>query len=286
MLVRIRLSDGTSRWAVRTSRGERPLPEAFTLGAALGGTAADFDAAVADGTGPPVSGPVAAPVDPDTEVWAAGVTYGRSREARIAESDTPDFYEKVYRARRPELFFKSAGWRVRGPGEAISVRHDSAWNVPEPELALVIAASGQIAGFTICDDVSSRSIEGENPLYLPQAKMYLGATALGPGIVPVADVPDPYQLGIELAIRRDGAVLWSGTASTSQLIRRFDDLIEHLLRADVYPRGVILSTGTCLVPEDGVSLRAGDEVSIAIEGLGTLVNQVITDRQAKADASA
>ena len=165
------------------------------------------------------------PIDGRTEVWAAGVTYYSSREARVEESErSADVYRQVYEAERPELFFKSAAWRVAGDGQTIAVRADSAVDVPEPEVALVINRFGEIAGYTACNDVSSRSIEGENPLYLPQAKIYLGGCALGPAIRPSWEVADPYDLGIELTIRRDGATAWQGRASTSALRRRFDDL--------------------------------------------------------------
>ncbi|WP_155371867.1 fumarylacetoacetate hydrolase family protein [Catellatospora vulcania] len=216
-----------------------------------------------------------APVDATTEVWAAGVTYRISREARIEESErAADVYQLVYDAARPELFFKSAAWRVRGPGQEIGVRADSEVDVPEPELALVVNRFGEIVGYTICDDVSSRTIEGENPLYLPQAKIYFGACALGPWITPVWAVADPYDLAITLEIMRDGGTAWQGAAGTSQLHRRLDDLVGHLMRGDVHPDGVVLSTGTCLVPPAPFSLRDGDAVHITIGSIGTLANTV------------
>ena len=220
-----------------------------------------------------------APIDGNTEVWAAGVTYRQSQQARMLESEqSADIYHRVYDAVRPELFFKSTAWRVVGPESPIAVRPDSAINVPEPELALVCNAFGEIVGFTVCNDVSSRSIEGENPLYLPQAKVYLGGCALGPGIVPSWEIDDPYRLGIDLEIDRGGVQVWAGSASTSQLHRRFDDLVEHLFRADDFPWGVVISTGTCLVPELPFTLQRGDSVSITIEGLGTLRNPVVGDK--------
>ena len=220
---------------------------------------------------------VLAPVDARTEVWACGVTYEISREARVEESEhAPDIYARVYDAERPELFFKSAAWRVAGSGQPIAVRDDSAVSVPEPEVALVVNAFGEIAGYTICDDVSSRSIEGENPLYLPQAKTYLGACAVGPMIRPAWEVADPYALAIEVTItRRDGAVEWTGTASTSQLHRRFDELVGYLMRADVHPDGAVLSTGTCLVPPAPFTLEEGHTVRITVAGIGTLENPVV-----------
>jgi 2-dehydro-3-deoxy-D-arabinonate dehydratase len=222
-----------------------------------------------------------APVDGRTEVWAAGVTYERSRTARMAESEqSADIYDRVYAAERPELFFKSAAWRVSGPGAPVSVRSDSSIDVPEPELAVVLNAAGAVAGYTICNDMSSRSIEGENPLYLPQAKIYLGGCAVGPWIVPAWEVPDPYALTIELTIARDGSTAWAGSASTAALHRKIDELAAYLFRADEFPAGVILSTGTSLVPELPFTLEAGDEVRIRISGIGELANPVVRGKPA------
>jgi 2-dehydro-3-deoxy-D-arabinonate dehydratase len=242
----------------------------------------------AGGTGFPLEEvDVLAPIDGRTEVWACGVTYEISREARVEESErAADAYELVYDADRPELFFKSAAWRVVGDGGAVAVRSDSTLDVPEPEVALVINAWGDVVGYTICDDVSSRSIEGENPLYLPQAKIYLGSCALGPMVRPVWEVADPYALGIELTIRRGGAVAWHGTASTAQLHRRYDDLVKYLMRADVHPEGAVLSTGTCLVPPAPFSLEAGDIVEIGIDQIGTLTTDVVRGLDAAVAASA
>jgi 2-dehydro-3-deoxy-D-arabinonate dehydratase len=224
---------------------------------------------------------VAAPVDGRTEVWACGVTYEISREARTEESErSPDVYRQVYDADRPEVFFKSVAWRVVGDGEVVAVRPDSAVNVPEPELALVINRFGEIVGYTVCDDVSSRSIEGANPLYLPQAKSYLGACAVGPMVRPVWEVDNPYDLAIELVISRSGRVVWQGTASTARLHRRFDELIEYLFRADAHPDGVVLSTGTCLVPSQTFSLTEGDIVQISIAEVGVLTTGVVRGPEA------
>jgi 2-dehydro-3-deoxy-D-arabinonate dehydratase len=226
-----------------------------------------------------------APADGRMEVWAAGVTYERSRTARMAESEqSADIYDRVYAAERPELFFKSAAWRVSGPGAPVSVRADSSIDVPEPELAVVLNAAGAIAGYTICNDMSSRSIEGHNPLYLPQAKTYAGSCAVGPWIVPAWEMPDPYALTIELTISRDGGVAWAGTATTSTLHRKIDELAAWLFRENEFPAGVILSTGTSLVPELPFTLHAGDEVRITISGIGgALVNPVV---RGKADLEA
>jgi 2-dehydro-3-deoxy-D-arabinonate dehydratase len=223
-----------------------------------------------------------APADGRMEVWAAGVTYERSRAARMAESEqSADVYDRVYAAERPELFFKAAAWRVSGPGAPVSVRADSGIDVPEPELAVVLNADGAVAGYTICNDMSSRSIEGQNPLYLPQAKTYAGSCAVGPWIVPAWEIPDPYALTIELTIARDGGVAWAGTAATSTLHRKIDELAAWLLRENDFPAGVILSTGTSLVPELPFTLRAGDEVRITISGIdGALVNPVVQGKAA------
>jgi 2-dehydro-3-deoxy-D-arabinonate dehydratase len=224
-----------------------------------------------------------APADGRMEVWAAGVTYERSRTARMAESEqSADIYDRVYAAERPELFFKSAAWRVSGPGAPVSVRADSTIDVPEPELAVVFNASGAVAGYTIGNDMSSRSIEGQNPLYLPQAKTYLGSCAVGPWIVPAWEIPDPYALAIGLTIARDGDVAWEGAASTAGLHRKIDELAAWLFREDEFPGGVILSTGTSLVPDLPFTLQAGDEVRIAISGIGTLVNPVVRGKAALA----
>jgi 2-dehydro-3-deoxy-D-arabinonate dehydratase len=216
-----------------------------------------------------------APIDGETEVWAAGVTYRRSEEARVEESGTPDIYTKVYSAERPELFFKATPRRVAGPEEPVVVRADSTWDVPEPELALVINATGEIVGYTIGNDVSSRSIEGDNPLYLPQAKVYARSCALGPGITPAWHIDDPYALTMRMRILRDGQLHWSGEASTADLKRRLEDLVEHLFREDDFPDGVILSTGTALVPDSPFTLQAGDVVEIEIDQLGMLRNPVV-----------
>ena len=214
------------------------------------------------------------PIDGETEVWAAGVTYKRSEEARKEESGTPDIYARVYSAQRPELFFKANPRRVAGPDAPISIRADSSWNVPEPELALVINASAQIVGYTIGNDMSSRSIEGENPLYLPQAKIYANCCALGPAITPAWEIADPYNLTIGLTIERDGQVYWQGETSTRELKRRFEELVSYLFLENDFPDGVMLCTGTALVPERHFTLQPGDIVQITIEQLGILRNPV------------
>jgi 2-dehydro-3-deoxy-D-arabinonate dehydratase len=215
-----------------------------------------------------------APIDRQ-EVWAAGVTYLRSRDARMEESSQRDVYDRVYDADRPELFLKATPNRVSGPSEAIAIRGDSGWDVPEPELAILVNAHGELVGYTIGNDVSSRSIEGENPLYLPQAKVYSRCAALGPAVVTVDELPDVSNLEIQLTIRRDGAQLFQESTATSQLHRSLSDLMEYLLRDNEFPAGVFLMTGTGIVPPSEFTLQDGDEVTIRIEGIGSLVNPVI-----------
>ena len=210
------------------------------------------------------------------EVWAAGVTSWRSRAARIEESkDTGGgtFYDRVYEAERPEIFFKSAGWRVRGSGETIRVRRDSRWTVPEPELALYVNASGSIIGYTIANDVSSRDIEGENPLYLPQAKTYDGSCALGPAVL-VAEEPLSGDTSIDIRIMRGGATVFSGSTTLSQMRREPEGLVEFLYRETSFPMGCVLLTGTGVVPPDDFTLQSRDEVTITIPPIGSLVNTV------------
>lgn len=214
------------------------------------------------------------PVDGHTEVWASGVTYKRSQEARMEESSVKDVYWRIYEASRPELFLKSVAWRVVGHQDAIGIREDSRLNVPEPELALVLNAQAELLGLTICNDVSSRSIEGENPLYLPQAKIYAGSCALGPGIRPIWEVEDILDLDIHVEVMRDGTHAWEGLTSTSLIHRSLGELVDYLFRADRFPFGAVLSTGTGLVPDLDFTLLAGDEVAITISGIGTLRNVV------------
>jgi len=226
-------------------------------------------------TGVPLSSvTLAAPID-QQEIWAAGVTYLRSRDARMEESREKTVYDRVYEADRPELFLKATPNRVSGPGEPVAVRGDSTWDVPEPELALVINSSGEIVGYTVGNDVSSRSIEGENPLYLPQAKVYMCAAAVGPVIALAWEVPDARNLTIRLIIRRGGEVQFEGETSTAQMHRTFEDLVGYLRRYNEFPAGVILMTGTGIVPPSEFTLEDGDEVEIIIDGIGSLRNPVI-----------
>lgn len=273
-IVRYAGADGPAV-GVRAADGIRPL--AGTVAGLLTLDAATLRRKVEAVDGEPIGDAVPLPpIDGMTEVWAAGVTYRRSRDARVAESErSATVYEQVYDADRPELFFKAAAWRVVGDGEPIAIREDSTVDVPEPELAVVVNGHGEIVGYTICDDVSSRSIEGENPLYLPQAKIYLGSCAVGPGIRPAWEVSDPYRLAIRMTIRRNGARAWSGETNTDQLARRLDDLARYLTYADVFPAGAVLSTGTSLVPDLPFTLADGDEVEIEIDEIGRLTNPVV-----------
>lgn len=215
-----------------------------------------------------------APID-EQEVWAAGVTYLRSRDARMEESQEKTVYDRVYDAARPEIFFKANAARVAHPGDPVAVRSDSTWDVPEPEMALMLTSSGEIAGYTIGNDVSSRSIEGENPLYLPQAKMYRRCASLGPVVTLAWEHPHPNDAAITLVIRRGGDVIFEGLTSTNQMHRTFDDLIMYLFRDNDFPRGAFLMTGTGIIPPSEFSLQDGDEVAITIEGIGTLINPVV-----------
>jgi 2-dehydro-3-deoxy-D-arabinonate dehydratase len=212
--------------------------------------------------GLPAFGEVEAPIDPHQEVWAAGVTYLRSREARQAESAVADIYQRVYEAERPEIFFKSLGWRVAGNGGAIRIRRDSHWNVPEPELVLVINRYCEIVGYCAGNDVSSRNIEGENPLYLPQAKVYNRSCALGHGIF-LCDPELIQDIPIRLEIQRAGERIFNGESNTSGMKRSFPELVEFLTRELDFPQGVFLMTGTCLVPDD-FTLQPEDVVTVQV----------------------
>ncbi len=210
------------------------------------------------------------------EVWAAGVTYYRSRDARMEEAQDAgggSFYDRVYSAERPELFFKATPHRVVGTGRPVRIRKDSHWNVPEPELTLAIDARGRIVGYTIGNDMSSRDIEGENPLYLPQAKSYDGSCAIGPGIL-ITDAPLPRETTISLTIKRDGHECFSGSTTLAELKRKPTELVEFLYRESSFPSGCFLMTGTGIVPAAPFTLQPGDEIAIGIEPIGTLVNTV------------
>lgn len=276
-LFRIQLPDGMIRLA-RGQVTEGPttlLPARLTLDRLLsqdnGSMWRGVDAANA---GPvPNGSTILAPIE-SQPVWAAGVTYERSRQARSEESkDDASAYGRVYDAVRPELFFKAEGWRVSGPDQPIGVRRDSEWNAPEPELVLVLDVRMQIVGFTIGNDVSSRSIEGSNPLYLPQAKVYEKSCAIGPAIVPASAVGLP--LAIEMTVRRGEETVFDGRISTAAMRRTLDDLVSHLGRSLRFPTGCFLMTGTGIVPPTSFSLQPGDVSVVTIMELGTLQNPVI-----------
>lgn len=235
-----------------------------TARAATKGKAVSFDASKALA---PIAG---------QEVWAAGVTYYRSRSARMEESKDAGggtFYDRVYAAKRPELFFKCAGWRAAGPGGTIRIRSDAKWSVPEPELTLVMNPRGQLVGYTIGNDMSSRDIEGENPLYLPQAKVYNGSCALGPAVL-LAESPLAKTTAIRLEISRGKDIAFSGSTTLAELKREPEELISYLFRELDFPCGAYLMTGTGIVPQDDFTLTREDIVRISIDGLGTLENHV------------
>ncbi|HEX8038188.1 MAG TPA: fumarylacetoacetate hydrolase family protein [Chryseosolibacter sp.] len=226
------------------------------------------------GKGSLLNGDLLAPIG-NQEIWAAGVTYFRSKVGRQEESKSSgggDFYARVYEAERPELFFKSAPFRAAGPGQGVRIREDSTWDVPEPELTLVITKSGKIIGYTIGNDMSSRSIEGENPLYLPQAKCYDRSAAVGPCIF-VTDKPLPDETSITLEIYR-GEKVFEGKTAIKQIRRSFRELVAYLYREMTFPNGCFLMTGTGIVPPNDFTLRKNDEIRITIDPIGTLTNTV------------
>lgn len=259
------------QWAV----DDRLLPPGVTLAGLLALPASTLPTVLESlprGDNVDPNTPLLTPVEPTLEVWGCGVTYMRSRQARESESATADVYQKVYDAARPEIFFKSSGWRAVGSGEPVRIRKDTRWNVPEPELTLVINAHGEIVGYAIGNDMSSRDIEGENPLYLPQAKTYTGACAVGPGIR-LAAVNTMEDLTVQLKIERGADTVFTGDTSTNNMKRSFQDLAEYLYRELDFPNGTFLMTGTGVVPPDDFSLAAGDVISIVIGGK-TLQNAV------------
>jgi 2-dehydro-3-deoxy-D-arabinonate dehydratase len=269
-LVRLEIG-GEVRWAVRTEAGDAPLRVGLDdlLSSPLGEARAAVESA---GTSADLGGDLLPPVD-SQEVWGTGVTYERSRAGRVEESTEGGVYDRVYVARRPEVFFKATAWRVVGDREPVGIRADSPWNVPEPELGLVLNEAGEIFGYVVGNDMSSRSIEGENPLYLGQAKVYDRACALGPGIVPAWAAAPPFD--ITLRIQRGDAVAFQESTSTASMTRRFEDLAAWLTAALTFPVGAVLLTGTGIVPDESFTLRAGDVVIIDIPGIGTLTNPVV-----------
>jgi 2-dehydro-3-deoxy-D-arabinonate dehydratase len=280
-IVRYRVS-GTDEAVLGLLDGEQIMPFAPSAGIRtmrdlLQLSAPDIDEAVADATDGETltlgDVQVLAPVDAQ-ETWAAGVTYRRSRDARMEESSQKDVYDLVYDAERPEIFLKATPQRVSDPGEPVTIRSDSTWDVPEPELALVLNRHGEIVGYTVGNDMSSRSIEGENPLYLPQAKIYDGSASLGPVVVLASEIGNPLALRIELVIERGGSEAFRGETSTEQIHRSLDELAAYLFRGSAHPEGAFLMTGTGIVPPDDFTLQDGDVVHVTIEGIGTLTNPV------------
>jgi len=278
-------STNTTQIGIETDSGDRfnatqALPEAFaTVGTWLAQddpVGAAIHAATVGGVTVPADVTLLAPVD-ESEVWASGVTYERSRSARREESQAVgggDFYDRVYDADRPELFFKSVGWRVVAPGGDVRIRRDSSWNVPEPEMVLVVSKGGAIVGVTAGNDMSSRSIEGENPLYLPQAKTYDGACAVGATIEIAPDALSLRNRAIHLQIERGSETFYSGETSTANMKRTPEELMEFLFRETAFPTGAFLFTGTGIVPPDDFTLAGGDVVTITVAGVPALVNTV------------
>jgi 2-dehydro-3-deoxy-D-arabinonate dehydratase len=273
--------DETAQVGVLDGSGIRPLIPGPTLTSLLDlpDPPAAMPLLIADLNAVPIeTAQLLAPIE-NQEVWGAGVTYERSKRAREEESESGGtFYDQVYRADRPELFFKATPSRVVGPGQPIRVRRDSRWSVPEPELALVLSSTLKLVGFTIGNDVSARDIEGRNPLYLPQAKIYDGSCALGPAVTLAATMPAESSIGITLRITRGSELVFEGSTSTAHMARRFADLIDWLGRDNRFPDGVILLTGTGIIPPDEVALQDGDHVAIRIDGIGTLENPVVQAR--------
>jgi 2-dehydro-3-deoxy-D-arabinonate dehydratase len=280
-LVRYAERAGGVRVGLLGDDGElRAMPDARRIADLLALPRAGFDAALGDAASRPSSARaddvvLLPPIDGQTELWAAGVTYHRSREARVEESTERTVYEKVYDASRPELFFKAPAWRVVTDREPIAVRDDSPLNVPEPELAVVANAAGELVGYLVANDVSSRSIEGENPLYLPQAKMYAGSAALSLGIRPATELPDAGALAITMVVTRGDRTVFEGRTSTAELRRPPAELLDHLYHAQRFPAGAVLCTGTGIVPALDVTLAAGDLVRITISEVGELTNPVV-----------
>lgn len=270
---RVRI-EGQERAVVAAPSGLHPLDRSLAdlLQAGRDALHAAVDAALA---APPLAGSAETlpPIDRQ-EVWASGVTYERSKQARVEEAAIKDVYTRIFEAERPEVFMKMPPYRVPAPGAPLRVRADSTWDVPEPELALVLDAAGTIVGYLVADDVSSRSIEGENPLYLAQAKIFDDALGLSDTIVLARDAGDARDLGIRLTIRRGGAVVYEGETSTARIVRTFETLAAYLFRELTHPFGAVLCTGTGLVPPDEFTLEDGDDVEIAIDRVGVLRHPV------------
>ncbi|MFZ4064417.1 MAG: fumarylacetoacetate hydrolase family protein [Candidatus Nanopelagicaceae bacterium] len=268
------------QFAVTTVAGHAAVPNIPTLTQAMHLTLAELKSAVTN-TSDSVTGELVAPISPEIELWGAGVTYLRSRDARKEESGVPDVYQRVYEADRPELFFKSSAVRARGTNAPVGIRFDSAASVPEPEVAIYINKHREIIGYAICNDMTARTIEGENPLYLSQAKIYIGSTAIGPDITPAWLAPEAAEMAIAAKIIRGSKIAWEAETSLGSLNRTLEDLITYLFRCQDFPHGVILSTGTGIVPPLDISLEANDVVEINVAGIGKLINtvEVIPERR-------
>jgi 2-dehydro-3-deoxy-D-arabinonate dehydratase len=261
------------QFAVTTDGVHRSVEGLPTLTEAMHLTLAELKTRTASAT-TSISGELAPPIAAEIELWGAGVTYLRSRDARKEESGVPDVYQRVYEADRPELFFKSTAVRARGTNAPIGIRYDSEASVPEPEVAIYINKHREIIGYAICNDVTARSIEGENPLYLSQAKIYIGSTAIGPDITPAWLAPAANEMSIKAKILRGSALVWEAETSLGALNRTLEDLVNYVFRCQDFPHGLILSTGTGIVPPMDIALAAGDIVEINVAGVGTLSNTV------------
>jgi 2-dehydro-3-deoxy-D-arabinonate dehydratase len=262
------------KFAVTEDGKHFEVPEIPTLTQAMELSLSELKAVVAGSKKSEISGHLRAPIAPELELWGAGVTYLRSRDARKEESGVPDVYQRVYESDRPELFFKSNARRTRGSGERIGIRFDSAASVPEPEVAIYINKYREIIGYAICNDMTARSIEGENPLYLSQAKIYIGSTSLGPNITPSWLAPQKSAISIKAKIERGNSIAWQAETSLGALNRTLEDLVTYLFRCQDFPYGAILSTGTGIVPPMDIKLEANDFVEIEVAGVGILRNQV------------
>ena len=272
------ISTATNPFALVVSKDGlfKTIPGIPTLTHALQIRMSELKSAIEKDAGEVITGELMPPVAPETEVWGAGVTYLRSRDARKEESDTPDVYQRVYEADRPELFFKATCRRTVGNGDPIGIRYDSEASVPEPEVAIVINKFREIIGFSICNDMTARTIEGENPLYLPQAKSYLGSTSLGPDITLAWLAPSASDMSIHAEIKRGSEIVWQADTALSGLNRTLPDLVDYLFRCQTFPDGVILSTGTGIIPPLEFITKEGDVISITVNGLGLLSNPVVT----------
>ena len=269
----LKTSSAQYQFAVTVDGVHRTVDGLPTLTEAMQLTLDELKARTAQ-TGAEISGELAAPIASEIELWGAGVTYLRSRDARKEESGVPDVYQRVYEADRPELFFKSTAVRARGTAAPIGIRYDSEASVPEPEVAIYINKYREIIGYAICNDVTARSIEGENPLYLSQAKIYIGSTAIGPDITPAWLAPAAQKMSIKAKILRGTSLIWEAETSLGALNRTLEDLVSYVFRCQDFPYGLILSTGTGIVPPMDIALAAGDIVEIDVAGVGVLSNPV------------